>query len=109
MPAFESVSSFLRGSFRSLWALELLLHLKRTRERTWSTDELVEELRGSALIVDQSLEGLMHAGLVSIDSEGRASFQPATNELDRLTEAAEELYSRRPGTARRIIVSGSPT
>ncbi len=89
MPASESVSSFLRGSFRSLWALELLLHLKRTRGRTWSTDELVEELRGSGLIVDQSLDGLMRAGLVSIDSDGCARFQPATAELDRLTDAAE--------------------
>lgn len=107
MPAAESVSSFIRGSFRSLWALELLLHLKRTHERAWSTDELVEALRGSALIVDQSLEGLMRAGLVSIDAQGCARFRPATAELARLIEETEALYSRKPGTVRRIIVSGT--
>jgi len=107
MPASETVSSFLRSTFRSLWALELLLHLKRTRERTWARDELIEELRGSALIVEQSLDGLMRAGLVSVDADGRARFQPANDELDRLVDAAEDLYLRKPGTVRRTIVSGS--
>lgn len=106
MPAAEPVSSFISGSFRSIWALELLLHLKRSRERAWSTDDLVAVLRGSALIVSQSLDGLMRAGLVSIDEEGCARFQPATAELERLVEETEALYSRKPGTVRRIIVSG---
>jgi len=107
MPASESVSTFLRRSFRSLWALELLLHLKETRERAWSTDELVETLRGSALIVDQSLDSLMRAGLVSIDVKGCARFQPANEDLARLVDAAEDLYSRKPAAVRKIIVSGS--
>jgi len=107
MPASETLSTFLRRSFRSLWALELLLHLKRTRERAWSTADLVDELRGSALIVDQSLDGLMRAGLVSIDADGCARFRPANAELGRLADAAEDLYSRKPATVRKIIVSGS--
>lgn len=107
MAATDSVSSFIRGAFRSVWALELLLHLKRTRERAWSADELVNVLRGSALIVSQSLDSLMRAGLVSIDEKGCARYQPATEDLANLVDEAEQLYARKPETVRRIIVSGT--
>jgi hypothetical protein len=107
MAASEPVSGFIRGSFRSVWALELLLHLKRTHERSWSADELVDVLRGSALIVSQSLDGLLRAGLISIDADGCARYQPASSEIEQLVGAAEELYSRKPETVRRIIVSGA--
>ena len=105
MAATDSVSSFIRGSFRSVWALELLLHLKRTHERAWSAEELVKVLRGSALIVSQSLDDLMRAGLVSIDDDGCARYQPASSELEQLVDSAEELYARKPETVRRIIVT----
>jgi len=107
MAASETVASFIRASFRSVWALELLLHLKRARDRAWSADELVDVLRGSALIVSQSLEGLMRAGLVSIDNDGCARYQPANSDLDQLVEAAQDLYARKPDTVRRIIVSSA--
>jgi len=105
MAATDSVTSFIRGAFRSVWALELLLHLKRTQERAWSADQLVEVLRGSPLIVSQSLDGLMRAGLVSIDDQGCARYQPASAEIDQLVEATEQFYARKPETVRRIIVS----
>lgn len=107
MSAPPPVSDFIRASFRSVWALELLLHLRRSAERAWSTAQLVEAMRGSALIVDQSLDGLMRAGLVSIDAEGCARFQPATADLATLVEETAELYARKPETVRRIIVSGT--
>jgi len=110
MAATDSVTSFIGGAFRSVWALELLLHLRCTRERAWSAEQLVDVLRGSALIVSQSLDGLMRAGLVSIDDQGCARYQPASTEADQLVEAAQELYARKPETVRRIIVSaGHPS
>jgi len=110
MAATDSVTSFIGGAFRSVWALELLLHLRRTRERAWSAEQLVDVLRGSSLIVSQSLDGLMRAGLVSIDDQGCAQYQPASTEADQLVEAAQELYARKPETVRRIIVSaGHPS
>ena len=105
MAATDSVSSFIRGAFRSVWALELLLHLKRTRERAWSADELVEILRGSALIVSQSLDGLMRAGLISIDERGCARYQPVSSELEQLMDSTQEFYSRKPEAVRRAILS----
>lgn len=110
MAATDSVTSFIRGAFRSVWALELLLHLRRTGDRAWAADELVDVLRGSALIVSQSLDGLMRAGLVSIDDQGCARYQPASAETDELVHATQELYARKPETVRRIIVSaGHPS
>jgi DNA-binding transcriptional ArsR family regulator len=88
-----------------VWALELLLHLKRTRERAWAAEELVDVLRGSPLIVSQSLDWLMRAGLVSIDERGCARYQPVSAELEQLVDAAAELYARKPETVRRIIVT----
>lgn len=105
MAATDSVASFIRGSFRSVWALELLLHLKRGADRAWSAEELVDALRGSALIVSQSLDGLIRAGLVSIDEKNCARYQPANAELEQLVAATQELYARKPETVRRIIVS----
>jgi len=105
MAATDPISDFIRSAFRSVWALELLLHLRRTRERAWSPEELVKAMRGSSLIVSQSLEGLMRAGLVSIDDLGCARYHPASAETDKLVEGTQELYARKPETVRRIIVS----
>jgi len=107
MSATPPVSDFIRSSFRSVWALELLLHLRRTSDRAWSTGQLVEAMRGSAMIVDQSLDGLMRMGLVSIDADGCARFQPATDDLARMVDETEQLYIRKPETVRKIIVSGT--
>jgi hypothetical protein len=107
MAETDSILSFIRSAFRSVWALELLLHLRRTRERAWSAEELVKAMRGSSLIVSQSLEGLVRAGLVSIDDHGCARYQPASAEGDQLVGGVQELYTRKPETVRRIIVSGS--
>lgn len=110
MAATDSVSGFIGGSFRSVWALELLLHLRRTRERAWSADDLVEVLRGSALIVSQSLDSLMRAGLISIDDDGCARYQPASSELEQLVDSTQELYARKPETVRKLIVTaGHPS
>ena len=64
-------------------------------------------LRASDLIVDRSLDELVAAGLVSRDREGRASYTPATPELDRLSGQVEERYSRSPDAVRRVIVRAS--
>jgi len=107
MAATDSLSGFIRGAFRSVWALELLLHLRRTADRAWSAADLVNALRGSALIVEQSLDGLMRIGLISIDTDGCARYQPATPDLGKLVEETEQLYARRPDMVRRIIISGA--
>jgi len=103
----DSVSIYIRTAFRSVWALELLLHLKRSAPRAWSREELIEVLRGSQLIVDQSIDGLMRMGLVTVAREGDVTYQPATDELAELTEQVEREYVTRPDAVRRLIVSGA--
>jgi hypothetical protein len=54
---------FVETSFGSVWSLELLLLLFRDPQRHWTYGELVHELRSSEVVVAQSVERLMAAGL----------------------------------------------
>jgi hypothetical protein len=107
MTSEEELASFIRSTFRSIWSLELLLFLAAQREKCWSRDELVAALRASELIVAQSLEALLAAGLLSIDEADCARYSPAAADLERLTEQTRELYSRSPDAVRRLIISSA--
>ena len=69
MPAKQEISSFVRSTFRSVWALELLCFLRKNGERSWPRHELVRALRGSELVVAQSVESLLAAGLVVVEAD----------------------------------------
>jgi hypothetical protein len=107
MPTEQDVASFIRGSFRSVWSLELLCLLRREPRRSWGGDELVKALRASDLVVRQSLEGLVAGGLVVVEADGTARYQPASPDLDPLVEGAERLYAKRPDRVRRMIIGGA--
>jgi DNA-binding GntR family transcriptional regulator len=107
MPFREEVTSFIRATFRSVWSLEMLLFLSDNSERSWSREELVASLRGSDLVVSQSLDLLVAAGLVSIDSKGCARFSPASADLARLAEATKVRYAKAPDAVRRLIISAA--
>ena len=108
MPAKQELSSFIQSTFRSVWSLELLCHLRKNRDRPWTQADLVHALRGSDLVVSQSVESLMAAGLIVADSNGTIRYQPVSASVDALAGAAEELYARRPDAVRRIIVAPTP-
>ena len=107
MPSDEEVSSFIRSTFRSVWALELLRFLRQDRSRTLSHQEMVAGLRGSDLVVTQSVDSLTAAGLVIAEADGSARYNPASEELDRLVERASALYVRSPDAVRRTIVAAA--
>jgi hypothetical protein len=107
MPSEEEVSSFIRSTFRSVWALELLCFLRQDRERSLSHEEMVAGLRGSDLVVTQSVDSLTAAGLVVAEADGSARYNPATEGLDRLVEAASVRYARSPDAVRRTIVAAA--
>jgi len=107
MPSDEDVSTFIRSTFRSVWALELLCFLRQDRARSHSHPEMVAGLRGSDLVVTQSVESLTAAGLVVAEADGSARYNPASAELDRLVERAEALYARSPDSVRRTIVAAA--
>ncbi|MDB5685276.1 MAG: hypothetical protein JWM75_2974 [Sphingomonas bacterium] len=101
----REVFEFVRSSFRSVWTLELLLLLKASPEREWEPRELVDDLRGSDLVVSRSIDELLAAGLVVRAADGSARYQPAKPELDRLVEATAALYARMPDAVRRTIIA----
>lgn len=93
------------STFRSVWALELLLLLKR-EARPVPPAELISALRASDLVVNKALEELLAAGLVSIDDKG-ASYMPVSQDVARRIDDVERLYSARPDAVRRQIVSAT--
>jgi hypothetical protein len=97
--------SFIASSFRSVWALELLLLLKK-EQRAWPRAELVTTLRASELVVSHALDGLVAAGLVSVDDRG-ASYTPANGQLVECVDQVEQLYRSKPNAVRRAIVAAS--
>ena len=103
MSPSDDLFRFIGSSFRSVWALELLLLLKGDK-RPWSRDELITALRASELVVNKTLEELLAAGVISIDGD-QAVYQPASADMRKAIDEVERLESARPDAVRRAIVS----
>ncbi len=101
----DEILRFIASSFRSVWALELLLVLKR-EPRPWSQEELVRTMRASDLVVTKALAALEAAGLVSNDATG-THYMPVSDDVAALVDQAETLYARRPDAVRRAIVAAT--
>jgi hypothetical protein len=101
----DDLLTFIISSFRSVWALELLLVLK-SEPRVWARAELVATMRASELVVSKALDSLVAAGLASLEGEG-AQYMPVSDEVAECVERAEKLYAARPNAVRRAIVSAS--
>jgi biotin operon repressor len=101
----DELFSFIGSSFRSVWALELLLLLKR-EPRPWSRDELITTLRASELVVNKAIDELVAAGLISVEGDG-ARYMPVSEDIAKNVKQVEKVYSARPDAVRRAIVSAS--
>lgn len=107
MAARQDVSSFIRSTFRSVWALELLCFVKEHQDRTWRCAELVDAMRSSDLVVSQSADTLVAAGLLVREAPDAIRYRPVSAQVDQLAGAAAELYAQRPDAVRRMIVSAA--
>jgi hypothetical protein len=107
VPFAVETRQFLRDNFRSVWSLELLLHIARESDRSFTSGDLVGILRASPAIVDQGLVGLVAAGLVVTEDDGRVRYAPANPELHALVEGVKDEYALRPDAVRRVIVAGA--
>jgi predicted transcriptional regulator len=101
----DELFSFIGSSFRSVWALELLLLLKR-EHRSWSREELINTLRASELVVNKAIDELVAAGLISVEGDG-ARYMPVSEDIAKNVTQVEKVYSARPDAVRRAIVSAS--
>jgi len=99
----DDLLRFIGSSFRSVWALELLLLVKR-EDRVWSRDDLITTLRASELVVNKTIDELVAAGFLTIEGDG-ARYMPVNGEIARQVKEVEKLYSARPDAVRRAIVS----
>lgn len=101
----QDLFGFIREQLRSVWALELLLLMRRRADRRWSPQELVEELRASNALVSDNLASFERAGLVVADEDGRYVFSPASPLLASLCEQLDAAYRERPVTVINTIVA----
>lgn len=90
------ILAFVGATVKSVWALELLLLMRRERDRGWLMPDLVRELRASTLVVGEALNGLQSAGLVATDERGEWCYRPASEQLDAFVEGAAALYAAKP-------------
>jgi hypothetical protein len=102
--AEEEIYAFVRQSIGSVWALELLLLLQRSRARVWHADELVRELRSSQTIVEVALTQLQAGGLVT-QSESGYFYQPASSDLERLADGLQRVYAAKPISVVKAIMT----
>lgn len=98
---------FVRSSFRSVWTLELLLFLRRNSAQSWSSPDLVRELRASELVVREGLATLERVGLVSPEADGMVRYAAAHPQLDQLVTRLDALYRERPLAVMQAIFSPS--
>ena len=72
-----------------------------------SRAEMVAGLRGSELVITQSVDSLVRGGLVVTDADGAARYAPANARLADLAAKVEDRYARSPDAVRRLIVSAA--
>jgi hypothetical protein len=104
-PGDQDLFGFIREQLRSVWALELLLLMRRKADRSWTLDELVSELRASHALVDDNLASFQRAGLVVAEDDGRYRFAPVAPVLTALCDQLDAAYRERPVTVINAIVS----
>ena len=101
----EDLLSFIRGSIRSTWALELLLLLRKQAPRAYAPEELVRELRATPLLIGGCIEQLQKTGLIACDQGGVCRYAPASPALDQLCGQLARVYEERPVTVINAIVA----
>lgn len=106
MPAEAELAQFIRSTFRSVWTLELLLHLRRSG-RPMSRAELVESLRASESVVTTATDTLFSVGLIVPENDDVVRYAPAAADLDRLVDRTANLYMQKPDAVRRLIVTAA--
>lgn len=107
MPSKQDVTRFVTATFRSVWALEVLCFLRHSRDRGISPGELISGLRGSDLVVSQSVDNLLAAGLIVVEADSSLRYSPASSDLEGLADATAAFYAKSPDAVRRMIVGAA--
>jgi hypothetical protein len=99
-----NVRQFISEHIRSIAQLELLLMLRRKREKAWSVEEAAKELYTAATMTEPLLESLRAIGLATL-SNGTYSYVPRSAELEQVVTDLDRLYQERRVTVINLIYS----
>jgi hypothetical protein len=101
----DDILAFVRKSIKSVWALELLLLLRREQSRAWAHQELVRELRSSDAIIVEAAASLRAAGFVAAEPGEVYRYAPASAELDHIAAQIEATHAAKPLALAKAIMS----
>jgi hypothetical protein len=99
------LQEFIENYVRTVWAVELLLLLRREPREAWAPEILVRELRGSAALVEENLGWFVAGGLVRAEPDGRHIYDPASPMLSELCDELEATYRERPMAVMNAIMA----
>jgi hypothetical protein len=100
-----SLLVFIRSSIPSIWALELLLLLRRAAPGYLTRDDLVQHLRATPTLIDRLLQRLTASGLVGRNESGGYRFECHSAETETLCEALALAADERPIALRDAIIA----
>jgi DNA-binding IclR family transcriptional regulator len=100
----EEIYAFVRDSIGSVWALELLLFLRRGHERAWSSAELVRELRSSDTAITDCLTKLVSLGVI-VSSEAGYQYKPGSSQTAHAVDELQRLYAAKPISVMKAIMT----
>jgi hypothetical protein len=95
----------VRSSIPSIWALELLLLLRRAAPGYLTRDELVQHLRATPTLIDRLIDQFGASQLIARNPQGAVRFECATAELESLCEQLAMAADQRPIALRDAIIS----
>jgi DNA-binding IclR family transcriptional regulator len=99
----KALTEFIWDCIGRLETLETLLLLRSSPDRTWTVEELTQEMRSSEVATAQTIATLVARGLVSRESAGYR-FRPKTPVLEaRASELAVAYRDKRHTVIRTIF------
>ena len=101
----EPVLKFVRGSIKSVWTLDLMVLMRRHKDRAWTPDALAGELRANRALVQEALSSLVPAGLLVVEPDGSFRYRPANSALEDVAAEVERHYVERPLALIKAIAS----
>jgi hypothetical protein len=101
----DDAKTFMAAAIASIWALELLLFLRKNAATAWRIADLTRELRASDLIVEEAIAAFRTAGLLIADAEDRFRYKPAIEALDRVVDEIAAAYATQPVAISKEILS----
>jgi hypothetical protein len=99
-----NVRQFISEHIRSIAQLELLLMLRRNRDKAWSVEDAAKELYTAATMTQPLLESLRAIGLATF-SNGTYTYAPRSAELEQVVGELDQLYQERRVTVINLIYS----